>query len=145
MITNNGAKVFKGLLKYDETETLVSFQGNEESVAFSSGTIRWRGSNFELAATRDTQEPTYEDYDCAEIRSIEMYKGDQVLGFTGHNCPIITRTFTNVSNDNITMTGLALYLRDSDKVFVVGKKLLGVPRTIAPNETVTFSYEISFN
>lgn len=142
MITNNGAKVFKGLLKY-ETQSLVSFQGNEEQVSFVSGNIKW--TNFALAATRDTQEPTYEDYDCVEIVSNEIYKGDQALGFTGRNCPIITRTFTNVSNDNITMTGLALYLRDGDKVFVVGKKLLGVPRTIAPNETVTFSYEISFN
>lgn len=145
MITNNGAKMFKGLLTYNNAETLVSFQGNEEIVDFTRGNIQWSESNFALAVTRDTQEPTYEDYDCTEIRSTEIHKGDQLFSFTVRNCPITTRTFTNISNDNITITGLALYLRDNDKVFVIGKKLLNVPRTIAPNETATFSYAIEFN
>jgi len=144
MITNNGAKMFKGLLQYD-TETMVSFQGEEHTVSFTYGNVQWRSSNFSLAPTQDTQQPTYEDYNCAEITSRLLYKGDQVLGFTGQNCPIITRIFTNVSNDNITMTGLALYMVDDGTVFVVGKKLLDAPRTIAPNETVTFSYVVEFN
>ena len=145
MITNNGAKMFKGLLKYNNVETLISFQGNEEIVDFTRGNIQWSESSFALAVTRDTQEPTYEDYDCTEITSTEIHKGDRLLSFTVRNCPIITRTFTNISDHNITITGLALYLRDNDRVFVVGKKLLDVPRTFAPNETVTFSYVIEFN
>lgn len=144
MITNNGAKMFKGMLQYD-IENMVSFQGEERQVSFTYGSIQWRSSNFSLAPTQDTQEPTYEDYNCAEILSNVMTKGDQVLGFTGRNCPIITRTFTNVSDDNVTMTGLALYMVDEGRVFVIGKKLLTAPRTIAPNETVTFSYVIDFN
>lgn len=144
MITNNGAKMFKGILQYN-TETMVSVQGEEQQVSFTYGSIQWRSSNFSLAPTQDTQEPTYEDYNCAEISSSVLTKGDQVLGFTGHNCPIITRTFTNVSDDNVTMTGLALYMVDEGRVFVIGKKLLTAPRTIAPNETATFSYVIEFN
>lgn len=144
MITNNGAKMFKGMLQHG-VEALISFQGEEQTVSFTYGDIQWRNSNFSLAPTQDTQEPTFEDYNCAEIPSRLLTKGDQALGFTGHNCPIITRTFTNVSDDNITLTGLALYMMDEGRAFMVGKKLLTAPRTIAPNETVTFSYVIEFN
>lgn len=144
MITNNGAKMFKGMLQYD-VEALISFQGKEQTVSFTYGNIQWRSSNFSLAPTQDTQEPTYEDYNCVEIGSSLLTKGDQVLGFTGRNCPIITRTFTNISNDNITMTGLALYMVEDGRVFMIGKKLLSAPRTIQPGETATFSYTIKFN
>ena len=49
------------------------------------------------------------------------------------------------ANRLLCQAGLALYMVDDGVVFVVGKKLLDAPRTIAPNETVTFSYVVEFN
>ncbi len=68
------------------------------------------------------------------------------FGSTGN--PVYTYAFTNNAADAITVKeiGLSITLSGgSQGKYLLAREVLSSPRTVAPGETVTFSYEIAFN
>lgn len=65
---------------------------------------------------------------------------------TANGNVIFTQSFTNVSSSNVTVSEIGI-LADfhSYDDYMLSREVLSQPRTIAPNETVTFSYEVALN
>ena len=153
MITKNGSILWgKGRLGGAEIvdSDMKTFQGyNMGSVVNDyRNSIVASATNpqyYSMAIGSGTSEPQKSDYSMQEITSQYVSKSNLTsVSYTPDGNVVFTRTFTNITNDNVTITELGIYLVVSSYVFLVARKLIP-SRTIQPNETVTFSYVVEFN
>ena len=153
MITKNGSILWgKGRLgntTIDDDE-MKTFQGTDMGMVVdgAKGNINLSSTNpqyYSLAIGEGTNEPQKGDYNIQEITSSRVQKSAITsVSYTPDGNPVLTRTFTSISSENVTITEFGIYLVVQGYVFLVARKLIP-PRTLAPGETATFSYEIAFN
>ena len=153
MITKNGSILWgKGRLggAAIADDDMKTFQGENMGIVVESYINSIKASStdpqyYSLAVGSGTSEPQKSDYNIQEITSQYLSKSAlTTVSYTPDGNVLFTRTFTNITNDNVTITEIAVYLVVSGYVFLVARKLI-LPRTLAPNETATFSYIIAFN
>lgn len=153
MITKNGSILWgKGRLGYANIadDDMKTVQGSNmglvvddciAGIVFSST----NPSYYSLAIGEGTNEPQKSDYSMQEITNARVRKSDTItVSYTPDGNPTLTRTFTSVSSEDVTITELGIYLVVNGYVYLVARKLIP-PRTLTPGETATFSYEIAFN
>lgn len=150
MITKNGSILWgKGRLggKDFEDGEMRTLGGLYHGAYVSNivGNITATSSNnyYSLVIGSGTNEPQKTDYNIQEITNQYVYKGTGSVDFDANGSVIFTRQFTNITNDDVTITELGIYLVTNFD-FLLARKLIP-PRVLAPGETATFSYKISFN
>jgi hypothetical protein len=103
-------------------------------------------SNYNLIVGGGTTQPTIDDIDLeSEITTSTLTKTALTWAASGVGNVVFTRSFTNITNENVTISELGLFAVDSLRSYLLAREVLSTPRTVAPNETVTFSFEIAFN
>lgn len=142
MITKNGALIFgKGKMTGDNIQITNSLGEN-----VSINVLRnYVPNDWTMAVGSGTTEPTRDDIRLTNgIPGTIVQVGTLTCDVASNGNLIFTRAFTNISDSDVTITELGLYLMDDSNAFFAAHKLIPA-RTVQPNETVTFSYVIEFN
>ena len=146
MITKNGSMIFARSIIGGDTlndSDVIKYDGTACGIAVNSASLSL--DNFELAIGEGTDAPAITDYTFAEISNARMQKSANQRTYSANGNIVLTRSYTNVITSNVTITEVAVYISFSGNVIVVAHDRLSEPIVAAPNETVTFSYEIAFN
>lgn len=145
MITKNGSKLFgQGRIMYERSISLVNKEGNNASVSVAS--LDGDVSKYGLYVGSGTTPPTLDDIDLEnEFTSSVLSFSELTWSASGSGNVVFTRSFTNITNENLTISEIALYTKATSPSCLLAREVLSTPRTVAPNETVTFSFEIAFN
>jgi hypothetical protein len=145
MITKNGSRLFgQGRIMYPDIVSVVNKAGTNVTIAVRdlNGDI----SKYGLYVGSGTTPPTLDDIDLEnEFTSSVLSFSENTWSASGSGNVVFTRSFTNITNENLTISEIALYTRATSPSCLLAREVLGIPRTVAPNETVTFSFEIAFN
>lgn len=142
MITKNGALIFgKGKMTGDNIQITNSLGENTNvNVQYKFAPADWT-----MSVGSGTTEPTRDDIRLTNgIPGTIVQVGTLTCDVASNGNLIFTRAFTNISDSDVTITELGLYLMDSGSAFFAAHKLIPA-RTVQPNETVTFSYVVEFN
>lgn len=144
MITKNGSRLFgQGRIMNTSQVHLINDKGVDKAQDISSYTSE---SNYVLIVGGGTTQPTLDDIDLeSEINTDTLTKTTLTWTATSVGNVVFTRSFTNITNKNVTISELGLFAVDGADAFLLAREVLSIPRTVVPNETVTFSYEIAFN
>lgn len=142
MITKNGALIFgKGKMTGGNIQITNSL-GENVSI---NVTYKYAPNDWTMSVGSGTTEPTRDDIRLTNgIPGSIIQVGTLTCDVALNGNLIFTRAFTNISDSDVTITELGLYLMDDDNAFFAAHKLIPA-RTVQPNETVTFSYVIEFN
>lgn len=142
MITKNGALIFgKGKMMPQNIQIKNSL-GENKSVYVMG---KYAPNDWTMSVGSGTTEPTRDDIRLTnDIPGTIVQIGTLTCDVASNGNLIFTRAFTNISDSDITITELGLYLMDDSDAFLAAHKLIPA-RTVQPNETVTFSYVIEFN
>ena len=142
MITKNGALIFgKGKVAGDRIQITNSLGENENLYVMN----KYAPNDWTMGAGSGTTEPTRDDIRLTnDIPGNIVQIGTLTCDVASNGNLIFTRAFTNISDSDVTITELGLYLMDDSNAFLAAHKLIPA-RTVRPNETVTFSYVIEFN
>jgi hypothetical protein len=142
MITKNGALIFgKGKMTNGNVQ-LTNSLGENASIYVTS---KYAPNDWTMAVGSGTTEPTRDDIRLTnDISGTIVQIGTLTCDAASNGNLIFTRAFTNISDSDVTITELGLYLMDDDDAFFAAHKLIPA-RTVQPNETVTFSYVVEFN
>lgn len=145
MITKNGSRLFgQGRIMYSHSVSLVNKEGNNSVVTITNldGDI----SKYGLYVGSGTTPPTLDDIDLENELTSSVLSGSELTwSASGSGNVVFTRSFTNITNENLTISEIALYEKATSPSCLLAREVLSTPRTVAPNETVTFSFEIAFN
>lgn len=142
MITKNGALIFgKGKMMPQNIQMKNSLGENKNvSVMYKYAPDDWT-----MNVGSGTTEPTRDDITLPNgIPGRVVQIGTLTCDVASNGNLIFTRAFTNISDSDVTITELGLYLMDGADAFLAAHKLIPA-RTVQPNETVTFSYVVEFN
>lgn len=144
MITKNGSRLFgQGRIMNTSEVHLISDKGVDSIQNITDYTS---ASSYLLIVGRGTTQPTINDIDIeSEITPSTLAKTGLTWAVSGVGNVVFTRSFTNITNENVTISELGLFAVRNVNSFLLAREVLSTPRTVAPNETVTFSYEIAFN
>ena len=142
MITKNGALIFgKGKMMGDTLQMKNSL-GEDKSVYVMG---KYAPDDWTMSVGSGTTEPTRDDIRLTNaIPSAIVQIGTLTCDAASSGNLIFTRAFTNISDSDVTITELGLYLMDDSNAFFAAHKLIPA-RTVQPNETVTFSYVVEFD
>ena len=142
MITKNGALIFgKGKMTGDNIQITNSL-GENVSIYVTS---KYAPNDWTMAVGSGTTEPTRDDITLTSgIPGTIVQFGTLTCDAASNGNLIFTRAFTNISDSDVTITELGLYLMDNGNAFFAAHKLIPA-RTVQPNETVTFSYVVEFD
>ena len=142
MITKNGALIFgKGKMMGDYIQITNSL-GENLSVYVTS---KYAPNYWTMAIGNGTTKPTRDDIRLTNgISDNVIQPGALTCDVASNGNLIFTRTFTNISDSDVTITELGLYHMDNSNAFLAAHKLIPA-RSVQPNETVTFSYVFEFN
>lgn len=142
MITKNGALIFgKGKMMPQNIQIKNSL-GENKSVYVMS---KYAPNDWTINVGSGTTEPTRDDISLINgIPGTIVQIGTLTCDVASNGNLIFTRAFTNISDSDVTITELGLYLMDGADAFFAAHKLIPA-RTVQPNETVTFSYVVEFN
>ena len=142
MITKNGALIFgKGKMTGDNIQITNSLGENVNINVLRS----YAPDDWTMSVGSGTTEPTRDDITLTSgIPGTIVQFGTLTCDVASNGNLIFTRAFTNISDSDVTITELGLYLMDDADAFFAAHKLIPA-RTVQPNETVTFSYVIEFN
>lgn len=142
MITKNGALIFgKGKMKDGNIQITNSLGENVNINVLRS----YAPDDWTMAVGNGMTKPTRDDIRLTNgISGAIVQPGALTCDVASNGNLIFTRTFTNISDSDVTITELGLYLLDDDDAFFAAHKLIPA-RTVQPNETATFSYVIEFN
>lgn len=106
-------------------------------------------SSFRLVLGSGSTEPTIDDIwlDVPVTSASQVSYGATTIDINTRGNTVFTRSITNVSGSEITLSELALNLLCSgmSQDYMLAREVLETPCTLSPNETVTFSYEVAFN
>lgn len=143
MITKNGALIFgKGKMTSDSNIQMKNSLGENASVNVA---YKYAPADWTMNVGSGTTEPTRDDINLPNaIPGRVVQFGTLTCDVAANGNLIFTRAFTNISDSDVTITELGLYLMDDNNAFFAAHKLIPA-RTVQPNETVTFSYVIEFN
>lgn len=142
MITKNGALIFgKGKMTGDNIQMKNSLGENVDiNVMYIYAPDGWT-----MSVGSGTTEPTRDDIRLTNgIPGSIIQVGTLTCDVASNGNLIFTRAFTNISDSDVTITELGLYLMGKDNAFFAAHKLIPA-RTVQSNETVTFSYVVEFN
>jgi hypothetical protein len=142
MITKNGALIFgKGKMTGDNIQITNSLGENVNINVLRS----YAPDDWTMSVGSGTTEPTRDDIRLTNgIPGTIVQIGTLTCDVASNGNLIFTRAFTNISDSDVTITELGLYLMDNGNAFFAAHKLIPA-RTVQPNETVTFSYVVEFN
>ena len=148
-----------GTLSYNyTTTTAVSSYTDEQTAYHYNGIVQTLTSNtlseynehngLILFVGTGTTTPTKDDY---KLESAVAFASP--FGSCTHNSNVtsVVRTFTNDTEEDVTITEIGLYVfhslcacnsNYSSYPVLVGRKILDAPVTIEPNETYTFTYNV---
>ena len=145
MITKNGSRLFgQGRIMYPQSVSLVNKNGDNSSVSISN--LNGDISKYGLYVGSGTTSPTLDDIDLENELTSSVLSGSELTwAASGYGNVVFTRSFTNTTNENVIVSEIALYARATSPSCLLAREVFSTPRTIAPNETVTFSFEIAFN
>lgn len=142
MITKNGALIFGKGKMMDGTLQMKNSLGEDKSVYVMG---KFAPADWTMSVGSGTTEPTRDDITLPNgIPGRIVQIGTLTCDVASNGNLIFTRAFTNISDSDVTITELGLYLMDDSNAFFAAHKLIPA-RTVQPNETVTFSYVIEFN
>ena len=143
MITKNGALIFgKGKMTSDNYLQMKNSLGEDTDVNVQ---YKFAPADWTMSIGSGTTEPTRDDITLPNaIPGRIVQPGALACNVASNGNLIFTRAFTNISDSDVTITELGLYLMDGSNAFFAAHKLIPA-RTVQPNETVTFSYVIEFN
>ena len=142
MITKNGALIIgKGKIMSGDVQLTNSYGQNINIYL----TNYYAPRDWTMSVGSGTTEPTRDDITLPSgISGSIIHFSTLMFDVAPNGNLIFTRAFTNVSNSDVTITELGLYLMDDGNTFLAAHKLIPA-RTVQPNETVTFSYVVEFN
>lgn len=142
MITKNGALMFgKGKIKGDNIQITNSL-GESVNIYVTS---KYAPNDWTMAVGNGTTEPTRDDIRLTNgIPGTIVQIGTLTCDVASNGNLIFMRAFTNISDSDVTITELGLYLMDGSNALLMARKLIPA-KTLQPNETVTFSYVFQFN
>ena len=142
MITKNGALIFgKGKVAGDSIQITNSLGENIDISVLH----KYAPDDWTMSVGSGTTEPTRDDIRLTNgIPGTIVQIGTLTCDVASNGNLIFTRAFTNISDSDVTITELGLYLMDGADAFFAAHKLIPA-RTVQPNETVTFSYVVEFN
>lgn len=142
MITKNGALIFgKGKMTGGNIQITNSLGENKSVYVLNS----YAPNDWTMSVGSGTTEPTRDDIRLTNgITGTIIQVGTLTCDVASNGNLIFTRAFTNISDSDVTITELGLYLMDNGNAFFAAHKLIPA-RTVQPNETVTFSYVVEFN
>lgn len=142
MITKNGALIFGAGKMKDSSIQIKNSLGENKSVYVMH---KYAPNDWTMGVGSGTTEPTRDDIRLTNgIPGTIVQVGTLTCDVASNGNLIFTRAFTNISDSDVTITELGLYLMDGDDAFFAAHKLIPA-RTVQPNETVTFSYVVAFN
>ena len=142
MITKNGALIFGAGKMKNQSIQLKNSLGENVSIYVTS---KYAPNDWTMAVGSGTTEPTRDDITLPSgISGNIIHFGALMCDVAPNGNLIFTRAFTNISDSDVTITELGLYLMDDGNAFLAAHKLIPA-RTVQPNETVTFSYVVEFN
>lgn len=142
MITKNGALIFGAGKMINSNIQIKNSLGEDVSVDVRS---KYAPYDWTMAVGSGTTEPTRDDISLPNgISGSIIQIGTLTCDVASNGNLIFTRAFTNISDSDVTITELGLYLMNGNNAFFAAHKLIPA-RTVQPNETVTFSYVVEFN
>ena len=142
MITKNGALIFGAGKMKNSSIQITNSLGENVNINVN---YKYAPADWTMNVGSGTTEPTRDDITLPNgIPGSIVQIGTLTCDAASNGNLIFTRAFTNISDSDVTITELGLYLMDDGNAFFAAHKLIPA-RTVRPNETVTFSYVIEFN
>lgn len=106
-------------------------------------------NSYAIRLGSDTTAPTLDDYTMNNVSGVSIPSA--VMRNSASGNPVAVATATNTNNTEITINEIGLVLnlwngQGGNIVSVlIARAVLSTPRTLQPNETAAFTYEIAFN
>lgn len=106
-------------------------------------------NSYAIRLGSDTTAPTLDDYTMNNVSGVSIPPA--VMRSSASGNPVAVATATNTNNAEITINEIGLVLNlwngqgGSIVSVLIARAILSTPRTLQPNETAAFTYEIAFN